>query len=486
MNYLLGVDFGTLSCRAVLLDETGDLVATAARDYPHGCIDGENSAVYQEPRDYLDCISSAVRQVVKGREADVLSLCIDFTACTMLPVDAALQPLDRARLWKSHSATDQARRVTEACRELGMDLSCYGGTVSPEWLIPKILEIREDSPEIYEKTAWFLEAADWLTWLLTGQKIRSACFAGFKGLWQGGWPTDLIRRLGLEERFFEGQVRHAGACVGQLNAYGCRLLGLTEKTKVTVPLIDAHSALPAAGVYRDGDMMLILGTSGCELMLSKQSVNIPGFCGRVYDGLLPGYYCYEAGTPCLGDMFGWFTRHLLQEEKGFARMDSLAEKLTDNPVWAIDWWNGSRTPYLDADLSGCLFGLSLRTGPEHIYRALLEAAAFGTRRVLELARSHGAPVTRLVAGGGIPQKNPLFMQILADVLEKTIYINENEPASAVGAAILSAWGGGLYPSAEAAIEALAKKQTRCFVPSGAHYGEKYRRYVKMSDALAAK
>lgn len=494
MKYVIGVDYGTLSCRAVLVTADGQLVKTSVMEYAHGCIDAPHGGVLQEPQDYLDCLRHTVRQVAAGYEANIVSLGIDFTACTALPVNKDLQPLGLAKLWKSHSAQSQAERVEALCRELGMDLRPYGDAVSCQWLIPKLLELKEVQPDIYEKTAYYLESADWLVWLLTGSRVRSTCFAGFKGLWNGDWPWELISRLGLDKRMFAGEMKAPGEFAGRLNAWGAEFLGLDPNTAVAAAVIDAHAALPAAGVCSEGDMMLILGTSGCNLLMSKCNATVPAVYGQVLDGILPGYYVYEGGTPCLGDMFGWFVDNCVphsyyQAAKGnvFAHLEQLAAQVDDPGVWAIDWWNGSRSPYHNAELTGCLFGMTLRTRPEHIYRALLEAAAFNTRQLIECLESAGITIGRIVAGGGIPKKNRLFMRLLADVLQKPICITDNEPACAIGAAILAAWGGGLYESSASAVAAMSKAPGEIITPNpSANYDGRYRRYCQTADHLAGK
>lgn len=494
MKYVIGVDFGTLSCRAVLVTENGEPVRSAAMEYAHGVIEGSCGSALQEPQDYLECLRGTVRQVAAGYEAQIVAVGIDFTSCTVLPVDEALRPLSKARLWKSHSAQPQAERINALCRQLGTDLTAVGGKLSPESLLPKLLELKEGEPETYEKTAWFLEAGDWLVWLLTGKKIRSLCMAGIKGLWDGCWPRELLQRLGLDEKLLAGEMKPAGSFAGTLSPFGAELLGLCPETAVSVASIDAHGAVPAAGVSQEGQMMLILGTSGCHVMLSKTGASVPGIFGRVRDGVLPGHYVYECGQACLGDLFGWFMENCVpysyyQAANGdvFSHMERLAAKVKDNPVWAIDWWNGSRCPYADSTLTGSLFGLTLRTRPEQIYRALLEAAAFGTRQIFEMLERKGVAIRQVYAGGGIAKKNGLFMQILADVLDREIIVTENEPASAMGAAILAAWAGGLYESAAQAVAAMAKAPGRTYRPDpGAHYERAYARYVKTADALAKK
>ena len=494
MKYVIGVDFGTLSCRAVLVAEDGQLVRSAQLEYAHGVIECADGCVLQDPADYLESLRCTVGQVAAGYEGQIRALGIDFTACTVLPVDENLKPVEKARLWKSHSAQPQADRINGLCAQLGMDLSSVGGQVSPQFMLPKLLELKEKQREVYEKTAYFLEAGDWLVWLLTGKQVRSACMAGFKGLWEDGWPKSLIQALELDEAMFEGQVLPAGSFAGNLSPYGAQLLGLPPETAVCTACIDAHAALPAAGVTGEDQIMLVLGTSGCQILLSKSGPAVPGSFGRVKDGLLQGYYAYECGQACLGDLFGWFMENCVphsyyEAAQGdvFGYMETLAARVKENRVWAIDWWNGSRTPYADSRLTGCLFGLTLGTRPEHIYRALLEAAAFGTRQIFALLESRGLSISKVYAGGGIAKKNPLFMQILADVLGREIFLTENEPASAMGAAILAAWGGGLYDTPEKAIAAMAKKPGKVYRPDPeANYEAAYARYLRTADRLAGR
>lgn len=494
MDYVIGVDFGTLSCRAVLLDGAGNTCASAQMDYAHGIVEGADGSLQQVPADYLACLRHTVTQVAAGRETEIRALGLDFTACTVLAVDEALSPLENARLWKSHSAREQAQRVQTLCRELGMDLTNVGGTISPENLLPKLLELKERRPEVYNKCAHFLEAGDWLVWLLTGNRVRSACMAGFKGLWDGQWPRKVLEGLELDAALLSGAVLPAGSFAGRLNAFGAELLGLSAQTAVAVSFIDAHAALPAAGLSRAGEMMLILGTSGCQILLSDKEAAVPGVFGRVRDGVLPGLYAYECGQAALGDMFAWFVKtcvppayHRQAEGDIFGYLEKLAADITDNSVWALDWWNGSRSPYANAALTGSLFGLTLQTRPEHIYRALLEAAAFGTRQIFEMLESRGVEIRRVCAGGGIAKKNGLYMQILADVLGREIWVTDSEPASAVGAAILAAWAGSLYDSPQAAIAAMAKAPKRVYRPEpGVDYEARYARYVQTADAFAQK
>lgn len=494
MKYVIGVDFGTLSCRAVLVTRTGEPVRSAVMEYPHGVIDAPMGGALQDPQDYLDCLCHTVRKVAGGYEKDIVSLGIDFTSCTVLAVDRDMKPLEHARLWKSHSAQPQADRINALCARMGISLAAVGGRMSSESLIPKLLELKECRPEVYGKTALFLDAGDWLTCLLTGRQVRSVCTVGFKGMWKDGWPTALLEALDLDESKLAGEVLPTGSFAGTLCPWGGEFLGLRPETAVAAACIDAHAAMPAAGLRNEGELMLILGTSGCHMLQSRTDVEVPGIFGKMKDGVLPGYVTYECGQSCLGDLFGWFVEncvpHKYFEAAGgdvFGYLEELAADVRDDPVWAIDWWNGNRCPYADNALTGTLFGLSLSTRPEHIYRALLEAAAFGTRQIFDTLETGGVKIKKVFAGGGISKKNRLFMQILADVLGREIFVTENEPASAMGAAILAAWAGGLYESPEAAIAAMAKEPGAVYRPDpDADYEKAYARYVKTADIMAGR
>ncbi len=491
MEYVIGVDFGTLSARAVLVTREGAVIRTAAMDYPHGEIFTESEGVRQVPQDYLAALQHTVREVAKGCEERIRGIGVDFTSCTVLPVDASFQPVGLARLWKSHSGAEQAKRITGVCRELGIDLSEQGGSVSSEMMLPKWLELKEKEPEVYEKTAYFVEAGDWIAWMLTGNAVRSTCMAGFKGMWRGDWPVQLLQRLGLEPGMLRGDLRCVGDQAGVLSSWGAEFLGLPQGVPVAVSIIDAHAAILAAGCGPD-EIMLSLGTSGAYILLSETSAKVKGVFGKVMNGVLPGYYAYETGQASLGDTFRWFMEncvpHSYYEKSGgnlFSYMEGLAAEVRENPVWAIDWWNGSRTPYADVHLTGSIFGLTLRTKPEQIYRALLESAAFGIRQIIEEHEKAGLKVKKVHTGGGIGRKNKLFMQILADVLGRELTVSDREPAGAIGAAVLAACSAGLYADPEAAAAAMAAPPAAVYQPNpAADYEEAYGRYVRTADHMA--
>ena len=494
MEYVIGVDFGTLSCRAVLVDREGELIQSAVMEYPHGVISTANHGARQEPADYLMTMEYAVREAARGYECQVVGIGVDFTSCTVLPVDEDFQSVGQARLWKSHSAEDQSVRITALCRELGIDLSDQGGVVRSEMMLPKLLELKETEPQIYEKTASFVEAGDWIAWLLTGQKIRSTNMAGFKGLWRGDWPRELLRRLDLNAELLEGALAPAGSLAGTLQPSWAKRLNLRAGIAVAVSIIDAHATVFAAGLSGDGEMTLTLGTSGSYLTLSGENASVQGLLGKVNGGIYPDCYTYETGHSSLGDTFGWFVDncvpHSYYEASGgkvFSYLEQLASGIQENPVWAIEWWNGNRTPYADPNLTGTIFGLSLQTRPEHIYRALLEATVFGIRRIVDLLEAGGLVIHKMYAGGGISKKNRLMMQILADVLGREVYVMDREPASAVCAAILAAAAAGLWESPQAAAKAMSRPATAVYSPDPhADYEAAYLRYVKTAEAMAKK
>ena len=530
-KYTIGVDFGTLSARAVLLDaDSGNEVASAELTYPHAVMSNkipcgtvlEDDVALQHPKDYIEALSYTVKNVLEDSgvipEA-VIGIGIDFTACTVLPVDKNFVPLcfdgkyenipyAYAKLWKHHAAAGQAKRITELAIESNADwLSSCGGTVSSEWLLPKLLETLEKAPEVYNAAEYFVEAGDWITWLLTGKNVRSTCMAGFKGLWRdeiGYLDKGFLKKLAPEfENIYEtklsGDVLPSGTLAGRINAEGAKLTGLCEGTAVSVPVIDAHAALPAAGIAEDGKLMLIIGTSCCHIVMDKNDYNIQGLFGKVGNGLVPGYIIYEAGQGCVGDLFDWFIKNCVPakyadeaKEKGVSVFDLLEEKASkieagSNKVFALDWWNGNRTPYNDSTLSGSMFGLTLSTKPEEMYRALIEAVAFGTKAIVDLFEDGGIKISECLAGGGIAVKNKLLMQIFADVTGKSIKVTECKQAGAVGSAIFAASAADVCETMEATVKKLSKPCTTVYTPNLKNtekYAEAYKRYKKFSELFA--
>ena len=525
-NYTIGVDFGTLSARAVLTDcRDGRILACAESAYAHGVLSEALPCgtplppqwALQVPRDYLDALTEAVRGVMAQSSLapkQVAAIGFDFTSCTVLPTDAQGTPLCQlpggdtqphayAKLWKHHAAQRHAGRIEALAREMDEPfLQRYGGRVSSEWTYPKLLQILDEAPEIANYTDVFLEAGDWLTWQLTGQLRRNACAAGFKQFWSadGVLPSDAFlaaldpRFPDLCRRALRGEIRAPWESVGTLTPDWAETLGLTASTAVAAGIIDAHAAVVGAGVYRPGQALLIVGTSGCQLTLDKRGVSVPGVCGYAKDSVVPDLYAYESGQPCVGDMFDWFVRSCVPADyaaQAEAADMSLHQLLTDKAsrlfpgrsgLVALDWWNGQRSPFVDDDLSGAMLGLTLRTRPEEQYRALLEGSAYGVRLIFDTYRQAGLRVDEVSVCGGIARKNGLMMQIYADVLGRPIRVCDSDQACALGAAILAATAAGCHPSLHAAMDAMAAPAGITYLPQREHVGVYDRLYEIYRDA----
>lgn len=523
--YLLGLDFGTLSARALLLDvRDGTEVANAVYEYPHGILSDPERAetAYQHPRDYEEALRVTVAEVLRragASPAAILGIGLDFTASTVLPVDTEGRPLcyreefaqdseALCKLWKHHGATWEADRITEVAKREGEEwLSVFGGKVSCEWMMPKLLEVAHRSPAVFAATARYLEAGDYLVWQMTGVESHNTCMAGYKGLWckKSGFPKNefwakvdpvLADVIGTR---VSPHVIPSGSLAGAVSAEGARKFGLCEGTPVAAPVIDAHAALPSAGIVEAGRLMLILGTSACHIVLDETARPVPGICGYVEDGIVPGFTSYEAGQTSMGDTYAWFVENMVPaayvreaEERGesvFALLDRKASALRagESGVLALDFFNGNRTPYADYGLKGMLVGMTLATRPEEIYRALIEATAFGTRRILELYRAHGIGIGEILASGGIAKKNPFLMQVYADVCGMPIRVMESSEAAARGSCLLAALGAGCFPSAKEAAKVLGDRVHATYTPKAENtraYEELYREYVRLGEYFA--
>ncbi len=485
-KYSIGVDFGTLSARAVLVDiADGTELSSASMDYPHGvkerCLpDGTRLPpdwALEHPQDYLDALGATVNEVLRNSgvdRADVVGIGIDFTACTMVAVDEdgvplccreeyASNPHAYVKLWKHHGAQYLADRMNEAANSRGEAfLKRYGGKISSEWMIPKIWQVLEESPEIYDAADRFMEAGDWVILHLTGREARSNSMVGYKALWskRDGYPSkDYLRALNpklenLVEEKLSSEIFTIGSKAGEITPQAASWCGLNAGTSVAVANIDAHVAMPAAGLTQSGKLLMIMGTSTCGIMLSDEEKVVPGICGVVEDGAIPGLMAYEAGQTCVGDLFGWFVETCVPEdysreakERSINLHALLTEKAArlrpgESGLIALDWWNGNRSVLVDADLTGMMIGMTLSTKPEEIYRALLESTAYGARMIVDTFNASGVTVDEIYACGGIAQKNPLLMQIYADVLGYEIRIARSNQAPALGSAMFGAVAAG--------------------------------------------
>ena len=525
-TYTIGVDYGTLSGRAVLIrTRDGQQIASAAHPYAHAVITDHlpTSATplppewaLQHPQDYLDVLSNTIPQLLSsGVPTDqIVGIGIDFTACTVLPTTRDGTPLcflpeyERdphayVKLWKHHAAQDQANRINalaEARHEPW--LARYGGKISSEWAIAKSLQILEEAPHIYRAAARIIEAADWIVWQLCGQETRNVCTAGYKANHQdGSYPSaDFFAALHPDfadviDQKFSRDLAPLGSAAGTLTTHAAHLTGLKPGITVAVGNVDAHVTAPAVGAIHPGQLVAIMGTSTCHVMNAEILTNVPGMCGVVHGGITPGAYGYEAGQSGVGDIFAWFVQHAVPAAYHALAHDrgcSLHELLTDlgknqnvgeHGLLALDWLNGNRSVLVDANLSGVILGLTLATKPEDIYRALLEATAFGTRVIIDAFDASGVPVHEFIAAGGLT-KNTTLMQLYADVLGKPVSVSGSSEAPALGSAMHAAVAAGVYPDIHTAAQHMSNVRKNAYLPdSGRHarYTRLYREYTTLHD-----
>ena len=524
---VIGVDFGTLSGRAVVVRvEDGVELGSAVHEYEHGVIDGELPATggrlpdqwaLQEPDDWLAVLRTAVPAAVQAagiEPSQVIGIATDFTASTPLPVLADGTPLCRVdglagrphaypKLWKHHAAQGQADRINALARERGESwLPRYGGLISSEWEFAKALQVLEEDPEIYARMDRWVEGADWIIWQLCGRETRNTCTAGYKAINQdGSYPSEDYLRA-LDERFADfvsakigGPLAPLGGRAGDLTAQAAEWTGLPEGIAVAVGNVDAHVTAPAAGAVTPGQMLMIMGTSTCHVMNGGQLAEVPGMCGVVDGGIVPGLWGYEAGQTGVGDIFGWFVEHAVppryHEEARARGLDvhgylselAGAQEVGEHALIALDWNNGNRSVLVDHDLSGMIVGLTLATRAEDIYRALIEATAYGTRMIIETFDRSGVPVEELFVAGGLV-KNPVIMQIYADVTRRALHVTESEQAPALGSAMHAAVAAGAYPDIYAATAAMHKVSRDAYVPDEARadaYDALYEHYARLHD-----
>jgi L-ribulokinase len=523
----VGVDFGTESARAVLVDvATGRELASAVHRYHSGVIDErlpEGGPILppdwalQDPDDYLTSLGETVRTVLAqgGVEPeDVIGIGIDFTACTMLPVAADGTPLSRlpdlrqnphawVKLWKHHAAQPEADLINQTAAGRGEPwLDRYGRRTSSEWFYAKALQIFDEAPEVYRRADRLIEAADWVIWQLTGVETRNSCTAGYKALWskQEGFPDrEFFAALApgfadVVDEKMSREISSPGQRAGLVSEAGSALTGLAAGTPVAVANVDAHVSVPAATVVGPGRLVAVMGTSTCHLALADVDRVVPGFCGVVEDGVIPGMFGYEAGQAAVGDMFAWFTDLLAGTDMSHSKLELEAAGLApgESGLVALDWWNGNRSILVDADLTGLMVGLTLATGPGEIYRALLEATVFGTRVIIESLEDVGIPVEEIVACGGLPYQNRLLMQLTADITGRPVRVAESRQAPALGAAMFAAVAAGSalggYDDIVGASAAMARLGDDEYLPDEAGravYDDLYGVYRDLHDTMSS-
>lgn len=450
-KFTIGIDYGTLSGRGVLVRcKDGHIMATASKNYSHGVIENElfestlpPGFCLQHPQDYIDTLIYIIPELLKQSHVnpkDIIGIGIDFTSCTILPVDENNNPLciltefshekhAYVKLWKHHSSQKQADKINELLIQLKLaDTPRFGGQISPELMVPKVLEIIEEAPDVYDYCDKILEAGDWITSLLTNSSKRSSSMAGYKAWWSSdrgendGYPSKEFfskidqRMVNFVEEKLKGDICMIGGKIGTLCSDYATRLGLNEGIAVAPTIIDSHAAFAGSCVSEKNQMLMVLGTSSVVIVLSEKPFSEKGICGGVKDCIVPGFYALESGLASVGDLFEWFVDNYVPikyyKEADDYKM-SIHELLSlkasklrpgQSGVLALDWWNGNKTPFVDSNLSGVLIGLNLSTKPEEIYRALIESTAFGIRVIKEIYEKTGIQINEIIASGGIASK----------------------------------------------------------------------------------
>ncbi|MGS2616091.1 ribulokinase [Micromonospora sp. LZ34] len=516
-RFVIGVDFGTLSGRALVVRvRDGAELGTAVHAYRSGVMDQVLAAdgqalpvdwALQDPDDYRDVLRHAVPAalVASGVAADrVIGIGIDFTACTVLPTladgtplcelpDLRVRPHAYVKLWKHHAAQHQADRINALAHQRGEPwIGRYGGKISAEWQFAKALQLLEEDPEVYARAKRWIEAADWIVWQLCGVETRNVCTAGYKGLRQGGRYPSREYLAALNPAFadfvqkIDGPLAALGGRAGGLTAQAAAWTGLPEGIAVAVGNVDAHVTAAAAQALEPGRLVAIMGTSTCHVVNGREPAEVSGMCGVVDGGISAGHWGYEAGQSGVGDIFGWYVEHAAPD--GYASHELLSEQAAAQPVGAhglvaLDWWNGNRSLLVNHDLSGVIVGLTLATRPPDIYRALLESTAYGTRMIIEAFAAAGVPVDELIVAGGLTG-NQLLMQIYADVTNRPLGIIGSAQGPALGSAIHAAVAAGAHPDVPTASAAMGRVDRDAFLPDPERvraYDALYAEYRRLHD-----
>ena len=516
-----------MSARAVVVRVSDGMeMGEAEHVYRHGVMDDVLAATgeqlppdwaLQEPTDYVDALQTAVPHAMAESGIDpsrVVGIATDFTACTVLPTLSDGTPLSRlpefagrphayVKLWRHHAAQDQANRINELAEQLSEPwLPRYGGRISSEWEYAKALQLLEEDPEVYRRTERWVEAADWIIWQLCGRETRNVCTAGYKGIFQdGSYPSSrFLGALNPEFATFAeeklGQTMSSlGDRVGGLTEQAAQWTGLPAGIAVATGNVDAHVTAAAAQTITPVRMLAVMGTSNCHVMNGDHLAAVPGMCGVVDGGIAHGYWGYELGQSGVGDIFAWLVRssfpasyEAMARERGLDAHGLLSElavgqRVGEHGLIALDWHSGNRSVLVDHQLSGLLVGATLTTKPEDEYRALVEATAFGTRRIIDALVEAGVGIAEFVAAGGLI-KNSFVMQIYADVTHRPISIIGSDQGPALGSAIHAAVAAGCYPTVAMASEAMGNVHPNAFVPDtdrGHAYDTLYTEYLTLHD-----
>jgi L-ribulokinase len=531
--FTLGIDFGTESARAILADvSNGSIAAASIHNYAHGVITnklpgsdielGPDWAI-QHPQDYIDALKRTVPKILKESQISpdqIIGIGIDFTGSTVIPTTSDGTPLALIedfkddphawpKLWKHHAAQEKANRLTQlAIDRFETFLDRYGGKINAEWFFPKVWEIFDESSTVYNAADRIIEASDWMVWQLTGVETRNLCAAGYKALWSKseGFPLETFFSAmdpdlaDVIDQKMKREITPLGQQVGELSEEAANWMKLVPGTPVATGILDGHAAVPATTVADAGKMAVILGTSFVHMVLSNKEYRVPGMCGMVEDGIVPGLFSYEAGQSGGGDHFSWFMHNAVpsayEREARRRKIDLftlLEEKAAalepaESGLVALDWWNGNRSILVDGELSGLILGYTLKTKPEEIYRALLEATIFGTRKIFETFIASGVPINEIIVTGGGPLKNNLLLNILANVTRMEIKVADSEYTSALGSAMYAAVAAGESRGGYATIQDASKKMAhlkgKTYIPNNNDkktYNRLYSEYTLLHD-----
>lgn len=526
-KYSIGIDYGSESGRVVIVSQqNGNIIGTHVVPYKDGVITDKlvNSTIklprnyaLQNPQDYLQVLYEGIPSALKKTKissSDIVGIGVAFTSSTVIATDSQLQPLcfsnkckdnphSWVKLWKHLGAKEEAEIIRDVAVEYFPNiLKSYGNHVSPEWLLPKCLEVLHDDTHFFNEVDLFLEAGDWIVSILTGKITRSNCSLGFKAFWdeKNGFNKKFLKLIhpkfeDLSNTKLRGKVVKIGEVAGFITKEMALKLNLEEGTPVGVSIIDAHASLLGIGAFKDKELTMVMGTSTCHLMLNKKKYDVNGISGVVKDAIVPELYAYEAGQTAVGDLFGSFNKQLPAsfkdeaEKRGITTFQLLEEKAKELPpggngLVSLDWFNGNRSILSNYNVSGLMIGLTLSTKPEEMYLSLLEATAFGAKIIIENYIASGLEIDNVFACGGLPKKNGLLMQIYADVLNKNIYVSSTENASAVGAAILGAIASGEFGSYNEAIENMKQPFHMTYKPSkerASRYFNLYKLYLQLHN-----
>ena len=527
--YTIGLDFGTLSGRAVLVDtRDGGEIAESVFDYPHAVMNERLPSgtplppdwALQHPQDYLDTFAHTVPAVLADSGVDpnsVAGIGIDFTASSPMPTKADGTPLcfiealrdephAYIKLWKHHAAQRQADQINETARRMGERwLPRYGGKISSEWYFSKLLQIVQERPDIYAQIDKFIEAADWVIWQLTGVEKRNTCTAGYKAMVQDGDFPDSAYFAALDpalanvvDEKIGREFAELGDKAGELRPEMAALTGLPAGIAVAVANVDAHVTAPAVKATEPGIMVMVMGTSCCHILSGTELKVVDGMCGVVKGGIIPGLYGYEAGQSAVGDIFAWYVDNAVPPEfhqaaataglglHEYLEREAAKQQVGEHGLVALDWWNGNRSTLVDVDLTGLILGMNLATRAPDIYRALIESTAYGTRVIIEAFEEQGIEVRELVAAGGLPDKNALLRQIYADVTGRILKLSGSAQAPALGSAMHAAVAAGIYRDIHAAAEKMGKLKDEVVAPIPANqavYNKLYAEYKRLYDTF---